>query len=255
MNNIRQETYLLLPQEEDSAFDYIIRLIGNVGTLSRKLDRHDVRELLTEKGIDPDWPANRLDRDSIIHLLMQQDSDGESLEGCSKAILLLILNYRQHSSDADSKEKSVQLEDGDKETVNKGTAIECVVEKRSSSVAVSDTDIRMTEANLRLLMQDSYERAMKAAAAWSFGDLCSVFFSIFGTLFIALLTSDFHSTLFLSPEVMKNFAWVICLLSFVLGISALAYRFWHKTTKLACDRDQAIDELIGEVYEKANDDG
>lgn len=252
MKNSKQELYSLLPQHEDSIFDYAIRLFGNIRSLSRKLDQHDVRELLLNIGIDPDWSASRLDGESIAHLLTQRSSGGDSIEDCSKAILLLILNCGQLSSDVNSKEKNLQLEDGDKDTVNRKAAIAPMAEKRSSSVAVSDTDISMTEANLRLLMQGCYERAMKAACAWSFGELYPVLFSISGTLFLTLLTSNFHDALFLSSNAIKSIAWFICILAGILGIGAVAYHFWHKPTKLANERDGAIDELIGKVYEKAD---
>ena len=93
MKNSKQELYSLLPQHEDSIFDYAIRLFGNIRSLSRKLDQHDVRELLLNIGIDPDWSASRLDGESIAHLLTQRSSGGDSIEDCSKAILLLILNW------------------------------------------------------------------------------------------------------------------------------------------------------------------
>lgn len=67
MKNSKQELYSLLPQHEDSIFDYAIRLFGNIRSLSRKLDQHDVRELLLNIGIDPDWSASRLDGESIAH--------------------------------------------------------------------------------------------------------------------------------------------------------------------------------------------
>lgn len=211
MKNSKQELYSLLPQHEDSIFDYAIRLFGNIRSLSRKLDQHDVRELLLNIGIDPDWSASRLDGESIAHLLTQRSSGGDSIEDCSKAILLLILNCGQLSSDVNSKEKNLQLEDGDKDTVNR-----------------------------------------KAACAWSFGDLYPVLFSISGTLFLTLLTSNFHDALFLSSNAIKSIAWFICILAGILGIGAVAYHFWHKPTKLANERDGAIDELIGKVYEKAD---
>lgn len=93
---------------------------------------------------------------------------------------------------------------------------------------------------------------MKAACAWSFGDLYPVLFSISGTLFLTLLTSNFHDALFLSSNAIKSIAWFICILAGILGIGAVAYHFWHKPTKLANERDGAIDELIGKVYEKAD---
>lgn len=252
MKNTQQDLYSLLPQPGDSVFDYTIRLFGNIKSLSGKLDRHDVRELLLNKGINPDWSASRLDAESIAHLLTQHNSDGGSIEDYSKVILFLILNYRQQSSDVNSKEKNLQLEDDDKKTVNRKAAIAPVVKKRSSSVVVSDTDICMTEANLRLLMQGCYEQAMKAAGAWSFGDLYPVSFSISGTLFISLLTSDFHDALFLSSSAIKSIAILICVLAFILGLGALAYHFWHKSAKLANERDKVIDELISKVYEKSD---
>lgn len=77
-------------------------------------------------------------------------------------------------------------------------------------------------------------------------------FSISGTLFITLLTSNFHDALFLSSNAIKSIALFICILAVILGIGALAYHLWHKSTKLANEIDGTIDELIGKVYEKAD---
>lgn len=69
---------------------------------------------------------------------------------------------------------------------------------------------------------------------------------------LSLLTSDFHEVLFLSSSAIKSIAWFICILALILGLGALAYHLWHKSAKLANERDRAIDELIGKVYEKAD---
>ena len=44
----------------------------------------------------------------------------------------------------------------------------------------------------------------------------------------------------------------ICILALILGIGTFVYHLWHKSAKLANERDESINELIVKVYEKAD---
>lgn len=245
---------VLSPLEEDSILDYTIRLLGNIDLSGRKIDRHDVREWLVKNGLDPDCTITT-DKGFFASLLTWDELKSKSIEDCSKIILKLLASNGQKSPDPlNVTEIAVQLRDEDKETANKTSTEVGDASDVLSSIVIPDTNIRINKANLELLIQASYERALERDAARVFENSYPALFSISGTLLITILTSDFRDVLFLTSSDLKTLAWIAFLIFFLAGIVTLFYHFHRKTTNFASDRKRIIDELMEELYTKSRDE-
>ena len=83
-----------------------------------------------------------------------------------------------------------------------------------------------------------------------FYNLYSVFLSIASTLFLALLTSDFHAIGSLPAKAVTIGAWVICIGSGLLGAILACYKVSQKTKSDTSNRDAAVKEVFNKHIQK-----
>ena len=77
-----------------------------------------------------------------------------------------------------------------------------------------------------------------------------MFLSIASTLFLSLLTSDFHAIGSITAEKVTNGAWVICIVSGLLGAVLACYKVSQKTKNDTSDRDAAVKKVFNQHIQK-----
>lgn len=92
-----------------------------------------------------------------------------------------------------------------------------IIDTKDEGVVVKETLISISDEKLRNSLSRTYEEAQKDMSKFHFYNLYSVFFSIFSTLFLSLLTSNFHAIGSATAEMVTVGAWGICIISGFLG--------------------------------------
>lgn len=83
-----------------------------------------------------------------------------------------------------------------------------------------------------------------------FYNLYSVFFSIASTLFLSLLTSNFHAIGSATAETVTIGAWVICIVSAFLGGILACYKVAERTKNDTSARDDAVEKIFNQHITK-----
>mgnify|MGYP001126899030 CR=1 FL=1 len=92
-----------------------------------------------------------------------------------------------------------------------------IIDTKDEGIVVKETLISISDEKLRNSLSRTYEEAQKDMSKFHFYNLYSVFFSIFSTLFLSLLTSNFHAIGSATAEMVTVGAWGICIISGFLG--------------------------------------
>lgn len=87
-------------------------------------------------------------------------------------------------------------------------------------------------------------------STFHFYNLYSVFLSIASTLFLSLLTSDFHAIGYITAEKVTIGAWVICISSGFLGAILACYKVSQKTKNDTSNRDVAVKKVFTQHIQK-----
>jgi len=83
-----------------------------------------------------------------------------------------------------------------------------------------------------------------------FYNLYSVFLSIASTLFLSLLTSDFHAIGSITAEKVTSGAWIVCIGSGLLGTFLACYKVSQKTKNDTSNRDDAVEKVFNQHIQK-----
>ena len=86
--------------------------------------------------------------------------------------------------------------------------------------------------------------------SFHFYNLYSVFISIASTLFLSLLTSDFHAIGAITAEKVTIGAWVICIGSGFLGAVLACYKVSQITKNDTSNRDVAVKKVFNQHIQK-----
>lgn len=92
-----------------------------------------------------------------------------------------------------------------------------IIDTKDEGIVVKETLISISDEKLRNSLSRTYEEAQKDMSKFHFYNLYSVFFSIFSTLFLSLLASNFHAIGSATAEMVTVGAWGICIISGFLG--------------------------------------
>lgn len=87
-------------------------------------------------------------------------------------------------------------------------------------------------------------------STFHFYNLYSVFLSIASTLFLSLLTSDFHAIGAITADQVTIGAWVICIGSGFLGGILACYKVFQKTKNDTSNRDVAVKKVFNQHIQK-----
>lgn len=125
-----------------------------------------------------------------------------------------------------------------------------IIGTEDEGIVVKETPISISDEKLRNSLSRAYEEAQKDMSKFHFYNLYSVFFSIAGTLFLSLITSDFHAIGSITPEVVTIGAWVVCIGSGILGGILACWKVSQKTKNDTSDRDAAVNRVFGQHISK-----
>ena len=108
------------------------------------------------------------------------------------------------------------------------------------SFAVKSDTILANEDKLRIVLFSVYETARKKSLEFRFSSCYKVLFSVSLTLLVTLFTSTFNPIGCVSAETVTLCAWVLFVLSLVLGIIFLVVFFNGKSTDWVDHRDETV---------------
>ena len=103
-----------------------------------------------------------------------------------------------------------------------------IIDTKDEGIVVKEIPISISDEKLRNSLSCAYEEAQKDMSTFHFYNLYSVFLSIASTLFLSLLTSDFHAIGSITEEKVTIGAWVICISSGFLGAILACYKVSQK---------------------------
>lgn len=125
-----------------------------------------------------------------------------------------------------------------------------IIDTKDEGIVVKETPIRISDEKLRNALSRVYEEAQKDMSKFHFYNLYSVFLSIASTLFLSLLTSDFHAIGSATAETVTIFAWIACIGSGFLGAILASCKVSQKTKNDTSDRDDAVEKVFNQHIQK-----
>lgn len=125
-----------------------------------------------------------------------------------------------------------------------------IIDTKDEGIVVKETPISISDEKLRNALSRVYEEAQKDMSTFHFYNLYNVFLSIASTLFLSLLTSDFHAIGSITAEKVTNGAWVICIGSGLLGVILACCKVSQKTKNDTSDRDAAVKKVFNQHIQK-----
>ena len=125
-----------------------------------------------------------------------------------------------------------------------------IIDTKDEGIVVKETLISISDEKLKNSLSRAYEEAQKDMNKFHFYNLYSVFFSIAGTLFLSLITSDFHAIGSITSEKVTIGAWVICIVSGFLGGILACYKVSQKTKNDTSNRDDAVKKVFNQHISK-----
>ena len=123
-----------------------------------------------------------------------------------------------------------------------------IIDTKDEGIIVKETLISISDEKLRNSLSRTYEEAQKDMSKFHFCNLYSVFLSIASTLFLSLLTSNFHAIGYATAEKVTTGAWVICIVSGFLGVILGCYKVAEKNDTSA--RDNAVEKVYKQHISK-----
>lgn len=121
-----------------------------------------------------------------------------------------------------------------------------IIDTKDEGIVVKETPISISDEKLRNSLSRAYEEAQKDMSEFHFYNLYSVFLSIASTLFLSLLTSDFHAIGSITAEKVTIGAWVICIGAGFLGSILACYKVSEKTKNDTSNRDNAVKKVFNQ---------
>lgn len=125
-----------------------------------------------------------------------------------------------------------------------------IIDTKDEGIVVKETPISISDEKLRNSLSRAYEEAQKDMSTFHFYNLYSVFLSIASTLFLSLLTSDFHAIGAITADQVTIGAWVICIGSGFLGGILACYKVSQKTKNDTSNRDVAVKKVFTQYIQK-----
>ena len=125
-----------------------------------------------------------------------------------------------------------------------------IIDTKDEGIVVKETPISISDEKLRNSLSRAYEEAQKDMSKFHFCNLYSVFLSIAGTLFLSLLTSDFHALGSVTAESITFVAWILFGVFGVLGAILACCKVSQKTKNDTSDRDNAVDKVFNQHIQR-----
>lgn len=125
-----------------------------------------------------------------------------------------------------------------------------IIDTKDEGIVVKEIPISISDEKLRNSLSCAYEEAQKDMSTFHFYNLYSVFLSIASTLFLSLLTSDFHAIGYITAEKVTIGAWVICISSGFLGAILACYKVSQKAKNDTSNRDVAVKKVFTQHIQK-----
>lgn len=125
-----------------------------------------------------------------------------------------------------------------------------IIDTKDEGIVVKEIPISISDEKLRNSLSCAYEEAQKDMSTFHFYNLYSIFLSIASTLFLSLLTSDFHAIGSITAEKVTIGAWVICISSGFLGAILACYKVYSKTKNDTSNRDVAVKKVFTQHIQK-----
>lgn len=125
-----------------------------------------------------------------------------------------------------------------------------IIDTKDEGIVVKETPISISDEKLRNSLSRAYEEAQKDMSTFHFYNLYSVFLSIASTLFLSLLTSDFHAIGSITAGQVTKGAWGICIGSVFLGVILACYKVSQKTKNDTSNRDVAVKKVFNQHIQK-----
>ncbi len=121
-----------------------------------------------------------------------------------------------------------------------------IIDVDDEGIVAKETQVRLSDEKLRGMLSKIYERALGDLGRMALRKLYGVLLTVFGTLLVALMTSDFHALGKLGAEQVTLIAWVICVASGVVGLGVLIYSAAKKSALDLKARDKAVEDIFSE---------
>lgn len=130
---------------------------------------------------------------------------------------------------------------------------ENLYEITSDPIVVKEKPFALGKEKLRSLLNRSYEQSWEKTNKFKIYDLYSWVISFFFTLIIALCTADFHDFAGMKAEAIKTVAIILTIISGILGIILLIWKFKDKGRTVFGDRDETVNKILEDTEKSQSD--
>ena len=111
-----------------------------------------------------------------------------------------------------------------------------------------DDDVKISGNTLKMAISRGYEHGWSDSEKINFGKFYPLFFSLFGTLLISVLTCEqFVSFFGLSSEIIRYIFITLCVLSLIFGIASLVFSRINKTKSFTDQRESSVNSIVSQV--------
>lgn len=127
-----------------------------------------------------------------------------------------------------------------------------LIDTSGGEFVIQEKSIHVTDEKLNRMLSDTYECARKDAKRFRWYDHYGVFFSIAGALIVPLLTSNFRDFDFIEGQTLNGIAWLVCVLSLIIGVILTIVRASNNGANEVDDRNNAVDRIMSGILNDEN---
>lgn len=123
-----------------------------------------------------------------------------------------------------------------------------IIDSKDPGIVVNETKITISDEKLSSLLLKAYEAAQQDSRIFRIHDLWGIFWSIAGTLVVALITTDkFASIGPFESEGTRILIIIVCVITTIIGIVLSICRVREKAKNDIISRDKAVEKIV-ETY-------
>ena len=122
--------------------------------------------------------------------------------------------------------------------------MEAKISNKSKIIIIEDNKIKATSSRLEREMCKCYEAGIRDARKFCFWKFFSAPFAVFLALLMPLIAGGFKGIGSVSGDTLNIVGWVLCAISFVLGIVMFLMYNIRREADFTTERDKIVSDII-----------
>ena len=123
-----------------------------------------------------------------------------------------------------------------------------IIDSTNPGIVATEVQVNLSDEKLKSTLLHVYEEAQKNERTIHYYDWSSVLLSIAGTVFLSLITSDFHSVGAIDAVTVRRVVWVVFAITCFLGFVFLYIKNTKKVNGDTTARDKAVEKVMNDHF-------